>query len=115
MSRPNVHGLPQHLRKDEGGYYLDFIVQEEGVDKRKRVRLGQIPLEKAKKILAQHLQAIVEGRFFTESGPKITFNQAADAFLAYSESRKKSVKQDRMYVRNLRSFFGERLLESINL
>jgi integrase len=115
MSKPNVHGLPQHLRKDEGGYYLDYLVQEEGARKRKRVRLGQIPLEKAKRILAQHMQAIVEERFFADASPQITFNEAADAFMAYSESRKKSFKQDRMYVRNLKAFFGDRLLESVNL
>ena len=56
MSKPNVHGLPQHLRKDEAGYFLDYLVQDEGVKKRKRVRLGLIPLAQAKKILAQHTQ-----------------------------------------------------------
>jgi integrase len=115
MSKPNVHGLPQHLRKDEKGYYLDFLVREEGVRKRKRVRLGQIPLEKAKKVLAQHMQAIVEERFFGDTKPKITFNEVADAFLAFSESRKKSFKQDKMYVHNLKTYFGERPLESLNL
>ncbi len=115
MSRPNVRGLPQHLRKDEGGYYLDYVVQEEGLRKRKRVRLGQVPLEKAKKVLAQHMQTIVEGKFLAVEMPKITFNEAADAFLAYSESRKKSFQQDRFYVRNLKAFFGNRAFESINL
>jgi hypothetical protein len=50
MSKPNVHGLPQHLRRDEGGYFLDYFVQEEGVRVRKRVRLGQIPLPQAKRV-----------------------------------------------------------------
>ena len=115
MSKHNVHGLPQHLRKDKGGYYLDFLVQEEGVRKRKRVRLGLIPLEKAKRVLSQHMQAIVEERYLEDTKPKITFTEAADAFLAYSESRKKSFYQDKMYVRNLKAFFGDRTLESLNL
>ena len=28
MSKPNVHGLPQHLRKDAKGYFLDYILDE---------------------------------------------------------------------------------------
>lgn len=115
MSKPNVHGLPQFLRKDEKGYFLDFYLKEDGKKIRKRVRLGQIPLEKAKRVLAQHMQAIVEGKFLGEEKQGITFNEAADAFLAYSESRKKSFKQDKMYARNLKAFFGDKPLESINL
>jgi len=115
MSKPNVHGLPQHLRKDEGGYFLDFFVQEEGGRKRKRVRLGDIPLPQAKKVLAQHLQAIVENKFLDSEKPKITFNEAADSFMAYSISRKKSFHRDKYYVANLRAFFGDKLLESLNI
>ena len=29
MSKPNVHGLPNHLRKDGRGYFLDYLVQDE--------------------------------------------------------------------------------------
>jgi hypothetical protein len=115
MSKPNVHGLPQHLRKDEGGYFLDFFVQEEGVNKRKRVRLGQIPLPQAKKVLAQHMQEIVENSYLAQDKPKITFNEAADSFMAYSVSRKKSFHRDKYYVANLKAFFGDKLLESLNL
>ncbi len=115
MSKPNVHGLPQFLRKDEKGYFLDYYLKEGRQRIRKRVRLGQIPLEKARKVLAQHMQAIVEGKFLAEEKQSITFNEAADAFLAYSESRKKSFKQDKMYVRNLKAFFGDKHLESVNL
>ena len=115
MSRPNVHGLPQYLRKDGKGYFLDYYTKEGGVKSRKRVRLGQIPLEKARRILGQHMQAIVEGELLAPERPKISFNEAADAFLAFSESRKKSFKQDLMYVRNLREFFDDKPLESLNL
>lgn len=115
MSKPNVHGLPQHLRKDGAGYFLDYLVQEEGVSKRKRVRLGQIPLDKAKRVLAQHMQAIVENRYLAPERPKIAFNEAAEAFLAYSRSRKKSFRRDVQVVGHLKEFFGDCLLESLTL
>ncbi len=66
-------------------------------------------------MMAQHPQAIVEGELLAPERPKVTFNEAADAFLAYSESRKKSFKQDRMYVRNLKAYFGDKSLETLNL
>ncbi len=115
MSKPNVHGLPQHLRKDEGGYFLDYFIQEGGFKKRTRVRLGQIPLPQAKKILAQHLQAIVENKYLAPEKPKVTFNEAAEAFLGYSRSRKKTFRRDEEFVRNLRAFFGNQTLESLTL
>ncbi|SRR5665213_779379 len=115
MSKPNVHGLPQHLRKDEGGYFLDYFVQDGGVRKRNRVRLGQIPFVQAKRVLAQHMQAIVGEKYIQGTAPKITFNEAADAFMAYSRSRKKSFDRDQIYVRNLKAFFGDRPLESLNI
>lgn len=115
MSKPNVHGLPNHLRKDEGGYFLDYFVQEEGVKKRKRVRLGQVPIAQAKKVLAQHMQSIVEGKYIESTGPTITFNEAADAFMAYSRSRKKSFDRDEIYVRNLKRYFGKMPLASLNI
>lgn len=115
MSKPNVHGLPQHLRRDEGGYFLDYFVREEGVRVRKRVRLGQIPLPQAKRVLAQHLQAIVENKYLVTEKPITTFNDAAEGFLAYSRSRKKSFHRDEQLVGNLRSFFEDRPLESLTL
>src|SRR5579859_2760855 len=115
MSKPNVHGLPNHLRKDEGGYFLDYFVQEGGIKKRKRVRLGQIPIAQAKKVLAQHMQSIVEEKFIEGTAPTITFNEAADAFMAYSRSRKKSFDRDEIYVRNLKRFFKDRPLASLNI
>ncbi len=115
MSKPNVHGLPQHLRKDEGGYFLDYFVQEEGVTRRKRIRLGQISLVQAKKVLAQHMQAIVDNRFLDLEMPTLTFSEAADAFLDFSRSRKKSFHRDGQLVVHLKEFFGDRLLESLTL
>lgn len=115
MSKPNVYGLPQHLRKDDGGYFLDYFIQEGGVRKRTRVRLGQIPLPQAKKVLAQHLQAIVENKYLAPEKPKVTFNEAAEAYLGYSRSRKKTFRRDEEMAGNLKSFLGDRPLESLTL
>jgi integrase len=115
MSKPNVHGLPQHLRKDDGGYFLDYFVQEAGVKTRKRVRLGEIPLPQAKRILAQHMQAIVENKYLVPEKPVITFSEAAESFLAYSRSRKRTFRRDEEIVKNLKSFFGSRPLGSLTL
>ncbi len=112
MSRPNVHGLPQHLRKDGRGYFLDYDVVEGGIEKRKRVRLGKVPLASAKKILADHMREIVEKRFLSVEG-KTTFNEAADSFLAYSKARRKTFKNDAQIVERLKAFFGDKTLESL--
>jgi len=115
MSKPNVHGLPQHLRRDEGGFFLDYFILEGGKRKRTRVRLGQIPLPQAKRILAQHLQDIVENKYLAPEKPKMTFNDAAEAFLGYSRSRKKTFRRDEEMVANLKAFFGDRPLENLTL
>ena len=106
--------MPQHLRKDDQGYFLDFFVQEEGLKKRKRVRLGQIPLAQAKKILVEHLREMVVGQFMASEKPEVTFSEAADSFLAYSKARKKSFKYDAQMVALLKAFFGDRTLKSLN-
>ena len=113
MSRPNVHGLPQHLRKDERGYFLDYDIREGDIEKRKRVRLGLIPLAQAKKVLAQHMQEIVDKKFLSVEG-KATFDEAADSFLAYSSSRRKTFKNDAQVVGRLKAFFENRPLENLN-
>lgn len=113
MSKPNVHGLPPHLRKDGQGYFLDYFIQEEELTKRKRVRLGQIPLAQAKKILARNLEAIVERKFLAPDKPKASFFEAADSFLAYSKARKKSYAQDERVIAGLKAFFGDRPLDGL--
>jgi integrase len=115
MSRPNVHGLPQYLRKDEKGYFLDYYVKEGGGRTRKRVRLGNIPLEKARRILAQHMLAIIEGELLAPKRHKVSFDEAADAFLDYSRSRKKSFRRDVQLVAHLKVFFGDCPLETLTL
>src|ERR1700733_4870325 len=113
MSRPNVHGLPQFLRKDEKGYFLDYFVDEGGLRKRKRVRLGQIPVSQAKMVLAQHMQEIVKGKYLAVEKPEVTFNQVADSFLVYSEARRRSYKNDLQMVNRLKGYFGNRSLKAI--
>ncbi len=113
MSQPNVHGLPQFLRKDEKGYFLDYRVEADGLSRRKRVRLGLIPMAQAKRILAEHYQEIANGKYLAEERPRVTFNEAADSFLAFSEARKKSHRRDLVSVKALRAFFGARPLESL--
>jgi integrase len=113
MSTPNVHGLPPHLRKDDAGYYLDYSIKEGGKRKRKRVRLGPIPLVQAKKILARNMVEMVEGKYLASEQAKLTFADAADSFLAYSKSRKKSHRNDPPIVSRFKAFFGIRSLESL--
>jgi integrase len=114
MSRTNVHGLPAHLRKDGQGYFLDFFVQENGISKRKRERLGQIPLAQAKLILAQNHRAILEQKFMAPEKPKVMFSAAAESFLAYSRSRKRTFRSDELTVGRLKAFFGDRPLDSFS-
>ncbi|MBN1106584.1 MAG: site-specific integrase [Deltaproteobacteria bacterium] len=115
MGKPNANGLPEHLRRDAKGLYIDYFVQEGGFRKRKRVRLGQVPVVQAKRILATHMQAILENRFLAPQRPKTTFNEAAQSFLEYSRSRKKSSLRDGQLVAHLSAFFGDRPLESLTL
>jgi len=114
MSKPNVHGLPQHLRKDVSGYFLDYFVQEKGLRKRKRVRLGQIPLTQAKKVLAEHQREIVNEMYLAPDKPEVTFNEAADSFLEYSVARRKSHPNDLQIITRLKAYFGNRPLKSLN-
>ncbi len=114
MPKPNVHGLPQHLRKDEKGYFLDYFIKERGLRKRRRVRLGEIPFVQAKKILAKHTQDIVEGRFLADEKPETTFDEAADSFLAYSLARRRSHENDVQIAKRLKAYFGNGPLRSIN-
>ncbi len=113
MSKPNVHGLPQHLRNDDKGYFLDYFIQEGDFRKRKRVRLGQVPGAQAKRVLAQHMQLIVEHKFLAPEKADATFNEAADSFLAYSQARKKSFLNDARMVLLLKAFFGNCTLKSL--
>lgn len=113
MSTPNVHGLPPHLRKDNAGYFLDYSVKEGGRRVRKRVRLGFIPLVQAKKVLAQNMVDLVAGRYLVGDQSKVTLAEAADSFLAYSKSRKKSHRNDIPIVARFKVYFANKALESL--
>ncbi len=115
MGKPNVNKLPEHLRRDSAGYFLDYWVEEGGENKRKRERLGHIPLTQAKRILALKMSNIVERRYVAEVKPRVTFDEAANSFLVYSEMRKKSFARDKQLVAHLKAFFKVRLLESLTL
>ena len=114
MPRPSQFGIPG-LRKDNRGYFIEYLKVEEGIKRKKRERLGNIPFQQAKSILMRNMSNIVEQKFQVEKKPVISFSQAADAFLAYSIARKKSFKQDKIYTANLKAFFGDKPLESLNL
>jgi len=106
MSRPNVHKLPPYLRKDKAGYFIDYFHKSEGRLKRKRKRLGVIPLAQAKKILAENMEAIVGKRLLGVQTTQITFEEAVDSFLEHSRTRKRSFKRDLILVGHLKGFFG---------
>ena len=95
------------------GFFLDYFVEEGGVRKRKRVRLGQIPFAQAKLILAKHSLEIVTGKFLAEGKPEPTFFEAADSFMGYSEARRKSHKNDIQMVERLKAYFGNRALKTM--
>ena len=113
MSKPNVHGLPQYLRKDGAGFFLDYYLKEGEKRIRRRVRLGPVPLVQARKVLAQHMQEMLAGRVLAGEKPEVTFNEAADSFLAYSEARRKSQENDIQMVKRLKVYFGDRPLKSL--
>jgi len=104
--------LPEHLRKDAKGYFLDFFTEVGGISRRKRVRLGQIPLQQAKRILAEHLGAIIDKRFLANK-TRVLFGEAAESYLAYSRARKKSHEKDRHHVQMLTGFFKDRPLDCL--
>lgn len=108
MSRPSKFGF-RGLRKDHRGYYVDHYFMEGGKKKRKREWLGHITLPEAKRIMEKKMPTI------SRPGSRITFAEAADGFLAFSEVRKKSHHQDLIYVKRLKAFFGMMPVESLNL
>ena len=115
MGRPNKHGLPEGLRKGKKGYFLDLYVPDEG-GRRRRVRekIGEVPLAAAKRILAKRRTEIAEDRFLDrKQKPTRTFAEAADAFMDYSKQRRKSWSRDEQLLRQLRAWFGDRVLATI--
>ncbi len=99
-------------RTKRGISWITLLKREES-RKRKRVRLGQIPVAQAKKVLAQHMQEVVSGKFLAPEKPEVTFSEAADSFLAYSEARRKSHENDIQMVKRLKDYFGNKPLRSL--
>ena len=71
MSRPNANGLPKGLRKDLKGFFIDYYFKQGGLKRRKRVRLGNVSLEKAIRVLTKHEDAVAEGKFLGVGTPKV--------------------------------------------
>jgi len=95
-----------------GGYFLDFQVFENGRNKRIREKLGQIPLKLAKTIRDQRMLELAQGKYLGLK-PKVTFKEAADAFLDYARNRKRSWAKDQEMMKKLNDFFGDMPLDSI--
>jgi len=112
MGKPNANNLPEHLRKDAAGaFILDFCVTlEDGSKKRIIKSLGKIPKALALKIRDKTMAEQAEGRYFKA---KVLFRRAADGFLEYSRSRKRSYKADTRTVAVLVEQFGDRTLDSL--
>jgi integrase len=112
MGRPNANNLPEHLRRrSDGAFVLDFSqTLEDGSRKRVVKSLGKVPKALALKIRDKVMAENAEGQYFK---PKVLFSQAAEGFLEYSKSRKRSHKDDRQLVGVLVAHFGNRVLETL--
>ena len=71
-------------------------------------------MAQAKLILATHMRTILEKKFLNPEKPKSMFFDAAESFMAYSRSRKKTHYSDELTVGRLKAFFGNRSLDSFN-
>lgn len=113
MGRPNASGLPQYLRRrDDGAYFLDYYVtQQDGRKVRKLEVIGKVPKALAMKHWQAKIAELAEGRLQKR---RIKFNEAADAFVEYSKSRKRSWKKDVELVGKLKDHFKDCYLDSLN-
>jgi len=115
MGRPNRNGLPEYLRqRKDGSYYLDFyLIREDGTKQREREDIGSISRTLAKSIRDRRVAELAK-KDFKLLPPKMTFRRAGEAFLAYSQGRKRSYKADVMLIAKLTAHFGDRPLEVLN-
>jgi len=113
MGRPNASNLPQHLRRrPDGAYIFDHpLTLEDGSKIRKIEVLGVIPKAEAIEIWKQKMADIRATRYFKQP---VTFEKAADSFLEYSKSRKRSWQKDIQVVSLLKQHFGLLELEDLN-
>jgi len=114
MGRTNANNLPEHLRRGaDGAFILDFrTTLEDGSKKRVIKNLGKIPKVLALKIRDKIMTDQAEGRYFKS---KVLFSRAAEGFLEYSRSRKRSHKADARTVALLVEQFGDRTLDALTL
>jgi integrase len=91
-------------------WYIDYRVH----GKRRREKIGPSK-ELAKRVLNKRLVAIAEGKFLDVKREKrCRFSEAAERFLEYSETNKRSYLRDRTIVnRHLLPIFGKKHLDEI--
>lgn len=111
MGKANANKLPKYLRKRGKGYFLDYYVVEDGKKVRKHETLGPISRALAERACAKKHAELVEGRYFKR---KVSFFEAADSFMEYSRSRKRSWESDQAKVGEFKKFFGDLPLETLN-
>ena len=113
MGRPNASGLPQYLRRrDDGTYLLDYcVIQQDGRKVRKLEIIGKVPKALAMKHWQAKVAELSEGRLQRR---RLKFGEAADAFVEYSKSRKRSWKHDVELVRKLKDHFKDSYLDSLS-
>lgn len=105
MPKPNANRLPEHLRHQDGRYILDFMVTLE--NGRRCRRIEKLPQGTSKgramEIWSLRSREIENRHYFPQ---KVTFTQAADGFLEYSKSRKRSWRSDVQMVNVMKEAFG---------
>ncbi|HVZ81874.1 MAG TPA: site-specific integrase, partial [bacterium] len=113
MGRPNALKLPKFLRrKEDGTYYIDcYVTLEDGTRKRRMETLGKIPKALAEKIHLQKMAELAEGRYFKQ---RVSFIQAADSFMEYSRSRKRTWQSDEQKIAVMKAHFGNIPLDVLN-
>jgi integrase len=113
MGRPNALGLPQYLRRrSDGTYFLDYYVtREDGQRDRQLVVIGKVPKALAMKHWQAKIAELSEGRLRKR---RIKFSEAADSFVEYSKSRKRSWKGDVELTAKLKEHFKDAYLDALN-
>src|SRR5690349_5422246 len=111
-----MNPLPKHLRiSKEGSYYLDWRVKEGGMTKRKQMVIGKVPKAQALLVHAQFYKDMVNKRLGLAEKKSVSFREAATSYLSYSESNKRSYKDDVFLVDSLVKYFADNPLEELNL
>jgi len=96
--------------RKRGLWWIDYRIN----GRRRREKIGPSKAF-AETVLGKRRLEIAEGKFLGfEPEKKYTFSEAADRYLKYSETNKKSYDRDRcMFTKHLLPLFGKRQLEDI--